>query len=248
MKLLILPNQPTLAKKAAQLFSQSVEEAIKIRGVAVVALAGGGTPQTMHRLLTEEPFRSQIDWSKVHIFLSDERFVPYEGEDNNYRIIYEYFLSKVPLPIENLHPYITKHSTPENAARIYTADIQELLGNNEPKFDLIFLGIGPDGHTASLFPALYKPHNDEDLILVITESPKPPSIRLSFSLKLINTARHVVIMASGKEKAPIIKEILENREVHKNLPVAMIQPENGELFWLLDKDAASLLTTDQISS
>jgi len=240
-EIIILDSQGALAEKGADLFISLATSTIETKGRFIVALAGGTTPRLMHELLSENPLRSQVDWNKVHIFLSDERFVLEEDPDSNFFSIKKTLLQKVSIPDSNIHKVPISLNNPEETAQKYQAEILSLFPNSNPSFDLIFLGLGPDGHTASLFPSLYEKNKDEDFVLFIQNSPKPPQSRISFSMKLINKAKNIVVMASGKEKAPILKEILENNKTQETLPAGMINPEEGNIIWLLDREAASLL-------
>ncbi len=235
----VFEDQAALAIAAAERFATLAVHTIKKHGRFVVALSGGNTPQKMHSILRE---MNGIDWSKIFIFWGDERFVPPEDSESNFASIYSALLKHIPIPEINIFPYATKNISPEESAQKNIDNLKKVFKNSDMSFDLIFLGIGPDGHTASLFPNLYKPTSNEDLILVINDSPKPPSTRLSFSIRLINQAKEVIMLVSGKEKAPILKEILENLKAKNYLPAAMVNPPSGNIRWFVDREAASELT------
>ncbi|MEK7094354.1 MAG: 6-phosphogluconolactonase [Patescibacteria group bacterium] len=237
-QVIIAQNKSDLALKGADLFISLCNHFMKTTGQFRVALAGGSTPQALYATLAD---KKQIEWGKIQIFFSDERFVPLKSEQSNYYQINKSLFEKIVVPEENIHPIFTSDLTLEETAQKYQLDIESNLERNNPSFDLILLGVGTDGHTASLFPLLYKPQKDEAFVLAIKDSPTPPSNRISFSARLINNAQNVIVLASGKEKAPVIKKILENKGAIKTLPVSMIKPENGNLFWLLDQEATSFL-------
>ncbi len=241
-KTLIVEDSFALAKKGAELFLEISRESIQSRGRFLVALSGGSTPLKMYDILAQEPFSSQIDWAKIHIFLSDERFVLESDEASNFGPLKKILLDKISIPQENIHPVVTQITTPELVAHEYENELKKISGVEIPSLDAIFLGIGPDGHTASLFPGIYTPEENEPLVLAIHNSPKPPSERISFSMRLINNAQNVIFLANGSEKATVLKEILENGTSEKILPARMARPKNGNLIWLLDKTVASLLS------
>ena len=236
--LIIAEIPQKLAQDAARLFQDLAEKYTREEGRFMVALSGGTTPQAMYQVLRETP---SIDWSNIYIFLSDERFVPSSDPESNFASLHSSLLKHIPIPENNVFPYQTHNLSFEESARQYAYNLQKVFDHQEPQFDLILLGIGSDGHTASLFPNLYKPRENEGLILAVQHAPKPPVIRLSFSMKLINNAHNVVVLVTGKEKAPVVKEILKNPDSKNRLPAAMIQPKSNNLFWFLDREATSLL-------
>jgi 6-phosphogluconolactonase len=234
----ILPNNAALAQAAAQEFHKAAESAVQERGQFSVALSGGNTPRTVYSLLASE--HKQLPWDRIHIFFGDERHVPPDHPDSNFRMATESLLSKVPIPEKNIHR-IHAELDAEAAATEYDQQLVNFfhLSNLEmPRFDLIFLGIGPDGHTASLFPGSN----------VLTESSrrvmanwveKFKTFRITFTFPVLNHAAEVVFLVSGADKAQILSEVL--RPGIQNYPTQGVQPENGRLLWLVDQDAGSLL-------
>jgi len=198
-----------------------------------LALSGGSTPQRLYRLLAAEPWRGQIDWDALHIFLADERFLPHDHPDSNFRMLRETLLDHVPLPAANIHPMPTD-GTVEDSAQRYEAALRQFFGDAPPRFDLILLGMGPDGHTASLFPGHGHPLGP--WVLPVHNSPKPPPTRLTLSLELINQARDVLFLVTGQDKAEAIASI--RRLAEPVLPAGKVGLDDGQLVWLLDGAAS----------
>ncbi len=209
-----------------------------------VALAGGSTPATLYGLLAAAPFREAIAWENVHIFFGDERCVPPDAPESNYRMAWETLLAHVPLPEANIHRMPAEWPDHEAAARQYAAELRgffQLGGSQWPRFDLILLGMGPDGHTASLFP--HKPALQERQRLVAATEPglKPFVPRLTLTFSAINHAAHILFLVAGADKAETLARVLEGQSEPESLPAQAVAPENGTLTWLLNKDAASRL-------
>ncbi|MFH1627198.1 MAG: 6-phosphogluconolactonase [Pseudomonadota bacterium] len=239
--IIIEPDAMTLARKGAELFAQNARESAHLRGRFVVAISGGSTPRLMHRLLCREPHLSKIPWSKTHIFWVDERCVPQDHEVSNYGAARDDFLSGVSIPEEQVHP-MPVHVSPEKGALAYQGELVRFFqpGNMKiPVLDLIFLGLGTDGHTASLFPG-QSALADEEKLIVSVRGGKPDVSRMTMTFPLLNSGREIVFMVSGKNKARVLKTVFDEPEAR--LPVQKIQLLNGKLTWLLDRDAALLLT------
>lgn len=234
----ILPDSATLARTAAQEFHSLAEAAIGERGRFSVALSGGNTPRAVYSLLAEE--HRELPWDKIHIFFGDERHVPPEHPDSNFRMASESLLTKVPIPGKNIHR-IRAESDANSAAQDYAAQLREffhLVNNEWPRFDLVLLGLGDDGHTASLFPdtaAL----NESSRTVAANWVEKLQSFRITLTFPVLNHAAEVVFLVSGESKAKIVDEVL--RPGAKKYPSQRVQPENGRLLWLVDQDAARLL-------
>ncbi len=230
-----------MAKKGAKIFSQAAKKSVEKRGRFSVAISGGSTPRNMHRLLGEEPFLSDIQWDKTNIFWVDERCVPENDPLSNYGTAKKDFLNRVPIPEAQVHP-MPGEDSPEKGALNYQ---QELLksfkcGTGEyPVFDLIFLGLGTDGHTASLLPG--QDSLDEKKRLVVpVKGGHPDLIRLTMTFPVLNSGRQIVFMVSGKKKAGVVKTVLEDKQTY--FPAQAIAPANGVLIFLIDRAAASLLS------
>jgi len=235
----VLKDGEALAQAAAERFVGLAQEAIRDEGRFSVALSGGSTPQRLHKLLTQAPLKDKVDWSKVHFFFGDERFLPPDNPDSNYFMAQETLLGEVPIPDEQIHPFITEGIGAEEAAEHYAKDLQTFFGNAAPSFDLIFLGMGPDGHTASLFPGFPQVTNPPDtLVTAVFDAPKAPPTRLTLTLKTINAAKNVLFLVGGDSKAEAVARISKGDAA---LPAALVQP-SGKLEWLLDEAAAKDLS------
>ena len=235
----IVPDNAALNRTAAQEFQRLAESAITARGRFSVALSGGNTPRSVYSLLAEE-FNATIAWDKVHIFFCDERYVPPEDADSNFRMANDSLLTHVPIPQTNIHRVLTELE-PESAAQNYDAQLREffhLAGNEWPRFDLIMLGLGDDGHTASLFPGTSA--LDEGWHRVVANwVDKMKCFRITFTFPVLNHAAEVLFLVSGANKAPILKDVL--RPGGSRFPSQRVRPENGRLLWLVDQDAATQL-------
>ena len=234
----ILPDNAALTQTAAQEFHKVAESAVQERGRFSVALSGGNTPRTVYSLLASE--HKELPWDRIHVFFGDERHVPPDHPDSNFRMASESLLSKVPIPERNVHR-IHAELDAEAAAAEYDQQLVNffhLSNQGWPRFDLIFLGIGEDGHTASLFPGS-KALSEESRRVAANWVEKFKTFRITLTFPVLNHAAEVVFLVSGASKAQIISEIL--RPGAQKYPAQSIQPENGRLLWLVDQDAGSLL-------
>ena len=224
MNLEILATPDDLARAAAQLFVE--------RAVSTVALSGGSTPKLLYRFLADpsEPFREQVPWSRIHFFWTDERHVSPEHPESNYRMANEAMLAHVPVTKDHVHRVMSENPNAAEAAEQY----EELV---PPRFDLILLGLGNDGHTASIFPGSEVVHETKRLV-VATYVEKLNSYRITMTLPLINNAASAVFLVSGVEKAEIVREVIRGP---KRYPAQEVMPINGELILMLDREAASKL-------
>ena len=239
-RILQFSDPETLAREAARFFAERAGKALEAGSFFRVALSGGTTPKSMYSVLADAPFRDQVDWSRVQVFFSDERFVPPDSPESNYRTAYENLLSKVPIPERFVHPVATEDVSPEESASLYVEGIRRVfeVGLTEvPRFDLILLGLGPDGHTASLFPG--------SAALSVTDELVAPNFvekfdqwRITFTYPLINAGRAVAFLAQGKDKAERVQQVMAG---DASLPASGVHPTDGELMWLLDREAASLI-------
>ncbi len=224
------------AKKWVEISSQSITD----KGYFSVALSGGSTPVDFYKTLST--CKQPLPWDKTHIFLADERFVSQYDKESNYRLIRETLLNYILIPEENVHPIQTNEDTLDKAARKYEEVIRSffhILNDKIPGFDLIMLGMGEDGHTASLFPGTSSIKEDRRLVIPVIAD-KSPSERISITFPVLNNAKHIIFLISGEDKARAVKDMLENEA--SNLPAALVKPENASLMVVLDKGAASLLS------
>jgi 6-phosphogluconolactonase len=221
-------------------------DAARSRGRFSVALSGGSTPAGVYRLLAEEPFADRIPWSDVHIFWGDERCVPPNDPGSNYRLAQEALLSRVPIPADNIHR-IRGEVDPSTAARVYDAALQDFFCGPRSRFDLVLLGLGTDGHTASLFPGSSALEETEQLAeAVVGAYEGRPAQRVTLTLPAINSAREALFLVSGAAKAGIVRAVLEGSE--PDLPARRVRLTAGRLTWLLDADAAAHLAGGAVSA
>ncbi|KAK4484042.1 hypothetical protein RD792_011257 [Penstemon davidsonii] len=254
-ELRIHENADELSSNLAEYIADLSEASIKERGVFALALSGGSLINLM-RKLCEAPYNKTVDWAKWYIFWADERMVSKSHSDSNYKLTKDGLLSKVPIVHSHVIS-INDSATAEQAAEDYEFVIRQLVRtrvisvseiNDCPKFDLILLGMGPDGHVASLFPNHSVLGEKEQWVTFITNSPKPPPERITFTLPVINSASNVAIVVTGGNKADAvhlaIDDVGPDCEV---LPARMVQPGNGKLVWFLDVEAASKLEDAKFS-
>ena len=237
----ILPTLDAVGRRAADQFSGLAEHAIRKRGRFVVALSGGSTPKPMNVLLATEPLARRIDWSKVFVFWSDDRCVSPDNPESNYRMARETLLSRVSIPDGNIHRIQGEYS-PEHAARTYEDELHDFFGAQAlPRFDLILLGLGDDGHTASLFPGTPGVReNRRWAVAVKHDSPPLPLVdRVTFTPPIINAAANVTFLVSGGGKAERLYQVLHEPYNPDRLPAQVVRPKDGKLFWLLDEAAAA---------
>lgn len=234
----IVPDNATLARAAAQEFHRVVERAVDERGRFSVALSGGNTPRSVYALLANQ--HKELPWDRVHIFFGDERAVPPQHPDSNFRMASESLLSLVPIPGKNVHR-IRAELDPESAAQDYEGQLREffhLTANDWPRFDLVLLGLGDDGHTASLFPGTVA-LSERSRIVATNWVEKLQSFRITLTFPVLNHAAEVIFLVSGESKAQILSDVL--RPGAKRYPAQSVSPESGRLLWLADQDAARLL-------
>ena len=235
----ILQTAPDLFEAAAAEFAARASEAVRVNGRFTVALSGGSTPKTLYSLLAT---KTAIPWDKIDFFWGDERHVPPDQPESNYRMADEALLSKIPTPPENIFRIHAEEKDAAAAALQYEQALKtffHLAPGQFPRFDLILLGTGPDGHTASLFPGTAA-LNENQRLVISNWVPKFNTHRITFTFPVLNAAACVMFLASGADKAPILHEILENSAA--NLPSQKVQPVNGKLIWLVDEPAASTLS------
>lgn len=204
----------------------------------VAAISGGSTPVALFRLLATKEYREQLDWGRIHLFWVDERCVPPTHKDSNFGAAYDTLLSRVPVPPGNVHR-IMGELGPDEAAMRYEGELRRHFGAEAiPCFDLVMLGMGADGHTASLFPG--SPVLTEQTRLAVPVSAEGlASHRVTLTLPVINHAYNVVFLVTGMDKAGVMREVLEGGEGAGRYPASHVRPENGRLVWFIDNEAAS---------
>lgn len=246
-ELMIKANAANLAVTAADIFVKTAKDCVTRKGRFAVAISGGSTPRATHRLLAEEPYRSDIPWTRTHVFWVDERCVPEDSQASNYGAAKKDLVDRVPIPPAQVHA-MTGEAFPEQGAMAYQTKLKAFFRADKgglPIFDLIFLGIGKDGHIASLFPG-QQALDEKEKWVVAVKGGDPNLSRITMTYRVLNGADHIVLLVSGKEKAAVVKAVLE--EKHTDLPAQRIQLPNGKLTWLLDREAASLLSNQRGTS
>ena len=241
MQIGIYPDINSLSHEAAQFIVRLANEATVSRGRFSIALSGGSTPNVLYGLFATEPYLGQINWPSVEIFWSDERCVPPDDAESNYAMAKEVLLSKIPIQPRQVHRMPAEKADRDAAAQEYTLEMQRVFSTNGiPAFDLIQLGMGPEGHTASLFPHQQSLHEQERLVMPVSV-PKPPPLRLTFTPPLLNAARHVLFLVTGSEKADAVQAVLEGPYQSEEYPAQIVRPATGEVTWMLDTAAARKL-------
>jgi 6-phosphogluconolactonase len=245
----IVADGAELARAAAEEVVRLAGEAVRASGRFTFVLSGGSTPRSLFGLLADanDSFRDRIEWSAVHVFWGDERCVPPDHPDSNYRMAREALLDHVPLPAANVHRIPAEDPDPQKAAERYDAELRAFfsLADRElpelPRFDLILLGLGPDGHTASLFPGNAAVHEQQRRVLAPFVA-KFNAHRITFTAPVINHAAEVIFLVSGEDKAAALAAVVEGEPQVDLYPAQIVRPEDGRLLWLVDRAAAQRLT------
>ncbi len=241
MQIAVYPDTNTLSHEAAHYVVRLANESIVMHGRFTVALSGGSTPKTLYTLLGSTPYREHIDWTMVEIFWSDERCVPPDDPESNFHLAQQVLLSSIPISASQIHRMPADSANRDAASQAYTEEMQRTFGTDGiPSFDLIQLGMGPEGHTASLFPHQPSLHEQQRLVMPVSV-PKPPPDRLTFTPPLLNAAHHVLFLVTGDEKADAVQAVLEGDYQPDEFPAQIVRPTNGDVLWMLDTEAASKL-------
>jgi 6-phosphogluconolactonase len=238
----IFPDKNALVRAEAERIVKLAREAIASRGRCLVALSGGSTPKPLYELLATPPYAGQLDWSGVHLFWGDERCVPPDHPDSNYRMTREALLDRVPLPAENVHR-IRGEDDPRRAAEAYERTLREWFGPEDPpkrSFDMVLLGMGPDGHTASMFPGSDAATETRRWAMAVHVERPREMWRVTLTTVVLNAAADVTFLVAGADKAPRLHEVLQRRS-DRPLPAERIHPARGSLHWLVDDAAAAAL-------
>ena len=234
----IYNNTEEINTKAAELFIASAQKAIAEKGKFTAVLTGGSSPAGIYKLLASDPYKNKIDWNKVFIFWGDERWVPLTDDLSNAKMSYAALLSHVPIPKENIFEMYKDGVEPEDFAVTYEQSIRNILGN-EGKFDLILLGMGDDGHTASLFPGQAVLEEQNKWVAAYYLEPQKMH-RITLTAPLINKAEKIIVVAFGEKKAPALKEVTTGEYNPTIYPMQLIKPVSGELLFLVDSNAAGI--------
>ena len=237
----MLPSAAALAEAAAARFVAAAGDAIDSHGQFVVALSGGSTPRDTYLLLGTEALVSRVMWSRVQVLWGDERCVPPDHIESNYRMARETLLERVPIPAANVHR-VHGEDDPATAAEVYEATLRALLRTPAgARIDLVLLGLGEDGHTASLFPGSAAVH-EQTRWAMVTQAAAPSMWRITLTPPVINAAAEVLFLVSGGAKAGILRRVLEGTRRPQDLPAQAIAPSNGRVRWCVDAAAAADLT------
>jgi len=239
----IYPDHEALSWAAAGILLERAMLATRERSRFSVALSGGSTPQRTYQLLAAPPFREQVPWNQVHIFWADERCVPMDDPRSNAGLAYEILLNRVPIPPGQIHP-ISCAGNPNRTAKEYESTLQEFFRGQPPRFDLIFLGLGKDGHTASLFPGSQLLEEGERWVSEVYV-PGQDFHRATLTVPAINSAATIAFLVCGQDKAEVLKRVLEPPGDPERLPAQLVDPVDGELIWMVDSRAAALLNSGQ---
>ncbi len=240
-EILIFRNIEQISDFVIKKWIEISEKAIKDRGQFSVALSGGNTPVALYQRLAGAGEIST--WNRTHVFLVDERFVPFKDKESNYRMINRALLSHIEIPGKNIHPVSTSENTPHDSAVKYEEDLISFFNTKPgefPGFDLILLGIGEDGHTASLFPDALSLNETERLAVAASPPDKSGKERITLTFPVINNADNILFLICGSNKAVVVDEVLQKKNTE--LPASMVRPENGRMFFLIDEEAGSLLS------
>jgi 6-phosphogluconolactonase len=234
----VVDGPAELARAAAEEWRARALSAVAQLGRFAVALAGGSTPRTLYALLADPdaPYRDELPWARTHVFFGDERAVPPEHAESNYRMAHETLLSRVAVPAENVHR-IRGEGDPEASARAYEEDLRSFFGS-APRFDLLLLGMGADGHTASLFPGS-APLREVSRLVAATVAPAPGERRITLTLPALEAAARIVFLVSGASKGPALARVLSCESGAEALPAARVRSLDGTLLWLVDRAAAA---------
>jgi 6-phosphogluconolactonase len=242
----ILPDGAAIAKRAAQEFVQAAASAVREKNSFNAALAGGSTPKALYSLLVnDQVLRSQVPWDKLHLFFGDERHVPPDHPDSNFRMATEAMISRVPLTKDQVVRIKGEYPDAEEAAREYEQALQsyfKLKPGEYPRFDLLFAGMGNEGHTLSLFPGTKALHAD-GRIVVRNWIGKLYTERITLTAPAASNSAEIIFMVTGADKAPALKSVLEGPYEPEQLPAQLLQPKDGKLLWLVDTAAGSMLTS-----
>ena len=235
----IVADAEALAVAAADQLETTVAQAATDGRAATVALSGGSTPKRMGQLLAGTLYAARIEWARLHVFWGDERWVPIRDPESNAGEAKRGFLDHVPIPADQVHPFDTGLADPDEAVRRYEQTIRRVVPIKEgvPVFDLIFLGMGDDGHTASLFPGT-SALRETDRLVVANPVPKLDTTRLTFTPPLLNAAARVTFLVGGAGKAEMLHKVLDGPVDIESMPSQIVRPATGSLVWIVDEAAA----------
>jgi 6-phosphogluconolactonase len=236
----VFPDAAALADAAARQVVERAQAAIDARGGFSIALSGGSTPHELHRRLATPPLTGQVDWAHVHVFFGDERCVPPDDSRSNYRMAEETLLSQVPIPPAQVHR-MRGELPPDVAAVDYQRQLEGFFNDEPPRLDVILLGMGDNGHTASLFPGLTAVHEQRRWV-VAEHVPEVDMWRITLTPVVLNLGREVIFLVSGEAKASMLRQVLEGPSAPDQRPAQVVRPTPGEVIWMVDAAAAGKLS------
>lgn len=242
--IIVCADRDALNLEAANRFVELAEAAIADRGRFMVALSGGSTPKALFELLATDVWRDRVDWKNVHLFWGDERGVPKEHADSNYGMTHRALISKIDIPEANVHRVKTEDGTPDEVASAYSDELRSAFGleaDGIPRFDLIHLGLGDDGHTASMFPGTTAMHESVCLVVAVWVE-KFQQHRITTTPVVLNNAAEVQFLVAGASKEDVLPQVISGPYEPDRLPSQTVKPAGGQLRWLLDREAAAKLT------
>lgn len=243
----VFPRQKDISMALASSIARVAEKAVKARGRFTVALSGGSLLDILSPPLITNPLRSRIQWAFWEVFWADERCVPLFSSDSNFTTANSLLFKHVDIPWEQIHE-IDDTLAPREAARAYQTTIKEILqppNGQLPRFDLIFLGMGQDGHTASLFPGHVTLQEKQQWVAPVFDAPKPPPERITLTLPVLNNAREIIFVATGTKKASALRAIFNDQYHNQPLPAALVDPLQGHLKWFVDQAAATQVMMEE---
>ena len=240
-QLIISRDREALNLAAAEFWKRIAASSIAQHGRFSVALSGGSTPRSLFELLAQPPWSASLPWAKTHVFWGDERCVPADHPDSNFGMTHKALLSKIKIPAENIHRVPTELGAPEKIAAAYESTLREFFPNSAfPAFDLNLLGLGENGHTASLFPRTPVLHDRQHWVAgYFVDEIK--ANRVTLTAAAINHSREIAFLVAGESKGAVVRDVLHGPRDPERLPAQLIQAESGSLTWLLDQSAAKLL-------
>ena len=241
----VLATPQDVAIAAAAVILDAARESVEANGRFIIALSGGSTPALLYHTLSSPPYRDDVPWAKTHVFWGDERWVPPDDDASNGHRAHRELLSRVAVPAANIRPIVTQGITPEGAAELAEKGFRGLFGRDDedPKLDLILLGLGEDGHTASLFPG--SPAIGERDKLFTANHLTNGTVRITATLTLINEARQAVFLVTGDRKARALRQVLNPEPDTRVSPASMVRAGDGDVIWIIDKAAARLLPEEE---